>query len=91
MNTKFILGEEKYVSFEVIPTRNEEFEIIQARWKLLKEGEVESEGESRIDGHMVSSLVCPKYPYRSYSLVVTYLIGNETLSALITIEVVNPR
>jgi hypothetical protein len=88
----FLLGEERYVSFEVIPTKSDDdFRILQADWELILKGEVESSGSCRIEGHTISSLVCPKTKHKSYDLVVTYLIGNETLKALTQIEVVSPK
>lgn len=87
----FILGEERYVSFEVLSLKGEEFTILKGTWELFLNGEVESSGEARIDGHLVSALVRPKTKYNAYSLVFTYLIGSETLKTLVRLEVIDPK
>lgn len=88
----FILGEERYVSFDVVATRSdEEFTILKASWELLLNGELESSGDCRIDNHTVSALICPQKKYNSYDLLFTYLVGNETLKAIIQVEVMDTK
>lgn len=87
----FILGEERYVSFEVVPTKSgEEFQILKASWELFIKGEPEAAGDCRIDGHTIAALVCPKTKYNSYELLFTYLIGEETLKTIVKLEVIDP-
>lgn len=59
MNINFILGEDKYLKFLVKSTKNEEFEISRATYKLYKDRELEV--VSKLLGHANITITYNKY------------------------------
>lgn len=88
---RFILGEKKYISFEVKSREGKKDFIVRAcEYELYKNGEIESYGEGEIDGHTISVLIEPKTAYKSYNLIVTYSIASQILKEAVPIEVIEP-
>lgn len=87
----FILGEKRYISYEVFTRSGDKnFTIRNCRYQLIKNGEIESSGEGEIDGHTIHVLVEPLTAYKSYNLVITYEIADQVLKEMLQIEVINP-
>ena len=80
MNINFILGEDKYLKFLVKSTKNEEFEISRATYKLYKDRELETEG--------ITVKLNPLSKSMRYCLEITYYIADEILKKRVQIEVV---
>lgn len=88
---RFILGERRYISWEVKARDSKaEFIIRDCTWTLYKHGEIESQGTGEIDGHTIHVLIEPKEALRYYNLVVTYTIANQELKTALQIEVIKP-
>ena len=88
MNINFILGEDKYLKFLVKSTKNEEFEISRATYKLYKDRELETEGNCTINEHSITVKMNPLRKSMRYCLEITYYIADEILKKRVQIEVV---
>ena len=84
----FILGEDKYLKFLVKSTKNEEFEISRATYKLYKDRELETEGNCTINEHCITVKLNPLSKSMRYCLEITYYIADEILKKRVQIEVV---
>lgn len=84
----FLLGETKEVRIEVVSTRNDSFTIQSATFTLTRVGSVqpEAQGAATIDNADIYTLITPRSTGRYY-LYFTYQIANETLKALVDLEV----
>lgn len=73
-------GETRHVRLEVFSKKQEEFEIKNASYELLRKGskQVESCGEVSITEHILDAVVCPKFA-GYYTLKIVYIIGDEKL------------
>jgi len=87
MELRYLLGEDKYVRFEVTSTRGDDFSIDSALYALSKDGEVESSGPCTISGHEISVKLKPLFRSCLYTLEVTYCIADETLKKRVELEV----
>ena len=74
---EFLLGEEKYIDFQVLSTIAQTIEITSATFILSKSGATDVTGDCVIDGDKISVLLEP-IATGTYVLEVTYLIGDET-------------
>lgn len=85
---KFLLGESKEVRIQVVSTRGDTFTIQSATWSLvrLSTSQAESTGTATIDGDEIYQVVTPQTT-GFYKLYYTYQIANETLKAVIDMEV----
>lgn len=88
VNINFILGEDKYLKFLVKSTKNEEFEILRATYKLYKDRELETEGNCTINEHCITVKLNPLSKSMRYCLEITYYIADEILKKRVQIEVV---
>lgn len=84
---KYILGEDKYLKFEVKSVKNDSFIIDSAKYDLIDDGTVEVSGDCVIDGHYIKVKLNPKKETILYSLMITYIIADETLKYKVRIEV----
>jgi hypothetical protein len=87
MNNKieFDVGEEKHVRLMIHSTRDDAFEIDDAKWELLKAGTVVASGECTINDHEIDMLIAPEARCR-HQLVITYKIADETLIEQIEVQ-----
>jgi uncharacterized protein YfaP (DUF2135 family) len=85
---KFLLGETKEIRIQVISTRGDTFTIQSANWELhrLSNSSIESSGTATIDGAEIYQVATPQAT-GFYKFYFTYLIANETLKAVVDVEV----
>lgn len=85
---KFLLGESKEIRIQVVSTCGDTFTILSATWELrrVSNGLVESSGTATIDGSYIYQVVTPQNT-GFYRLYFTYAIANETLKAVVDLEV----
>ena len=77
MGIDFILGERKYIQFEINSSINQRVVITSATWKLLKGDDVIDDGECEItDGNTLDVLLYP-VERGSFTLVIEYAIPPE--------------
>ena len=83
---EFLLGEEKYIDFQVLSTIAQTIEITSATFILSKSGATDVTGDCVIDGDKISVLLEP-IATGTYVLEVTYLIGLETRKIKVNVVV----
>jgi hypothetical protein len=83
----FILGEEKYVEFQVRSTKTQTVIITSATYQLSKSGAETMTGNCEIDGDIISILLEP-VEKGMHLLEVTYVIAEETRKVRINLLVV---
>jgi hypothetical protein len=86
VNTEFILGEEKWLDFNITSRTSEPFVITASTWQLKDGAEVIDSGSCTIDGSTVSVLLAPEERGR-FVLEVSYVIPPETRKARVLINV----
>lgn len=84
---KFILGEDKHVKLLIRSPNDEPFTILSASYKLIRYGEIETDGECEIDGHYLDVKISPQSK-ACYVLEITYVVGDSTRKARIEVEVI---
>ena len=84
----FDLGEEKYIEWEILPTRPHDVVVVtDASWALIhRDGSEESQGVCDINDRVVSALIKPEARGR-YILRATMIIPPETLIEEVVINV----
>lgn len=83
----FDIGERRHVMLLVHSCKDEDFEILDASYRLLKSsGELEDEGACVINEHVIDLVIQPETS-GSYRLQVTYHIADETLIENIIVKV----
>jgi len=87
MDVDFILGEDKYVKFLVHSAKNDEFTIHKASFELYLDSSLEQNGNCTIDGHYINLKLNPQCASNLYTLVITYIIADETLKYKVRIGV----
>jgi hypothetical protein len=86
VNVEFILGEQKYVDFNIKSRTDESFVIISASYQFKNGSEVLDSGPCEIDGSIVSVLLAPQSRGR-FVLEIAYTIPPETRKAKVFINV----
>ena len=84
---KYILGEDKYLKFEVKSVKGDSFAIDSAKYDLIDDGVVEASGDCVIDEHFIKVKLKPQKATTLYTLIITYVIAEETLKHKVRIEV----
>ena len=84
---KFILGEDKHVKLLIRSPNDEPFTILSASYKLIRYGEIETDGECEIDGHYLDVKISPQNK-ACYVIGITYVLVNSTRKARIEVEVI---
>lgn len=84
---EFILGEEKYVEFQVCSTIAQTIVITSATFVLSKAGETDVTGSCAIDGGKISTLIEPAEK-GTYLLEITYIIVDEKRKVRVILLVV---
>lgn len=87
----FILGENKHVRFAVYSRKEEAFSVSSAAWELYHDGQLEAEGECKIEqldsGLHLDIMMEPQKRSRKYTLIITYRVGDETKKHVECMEV----
>lgn len=84
---EFILGEEKYIDFQVRSSIAQTVVITSATYELSKPGSTAITGICEIDGDKISTLLEP--PEKgTYLFEVTYIIAEETRKVRLNLLVV---
>ncbi len=83
----FVLGEKKYIWFEVKSTVNQIFTITEAAWELKRVDEVVASGICEIDGTNTVRLLLEPPSYGAYTLYVSYTVPPEVKKAQVNIIV----
>jgi hypothetical protein len=84
---EFILGEEKYVEFQVRSAITQTVVISSARYTLSKDGSGDITGVCVINGNKISVLLEPP-GIGVYLLEITYIIAEETRKVRVSLSVV---
>lgn len=82
----FIQGEKKEVRIEVTSTSGDPFVIRNAKYELVRSGEIVASGEALVEEHEVYALIEPSGK-GIYRLLFTYEIAAERLKTPISITV----
>ena len=84
----FILGEEKYVDFKVVPEdKNASVSVASASWRLFDaSGGITDLGECEISGSVISALLNPQSK-GNFTLEITAAIPPETRKSEVRIVV----
>lgn len=89
---RFILGEDRHVKYLVHSVKQEYFMIKEAAFRLIYDGEVETEGICEVireeDGYSVDAKIQPKNRGRLYMLEITLHIADEVIKNREQMEVV---
>lgn len=84
---EFILGEEKYIDFQVLSTISQTFEISTATYILSKIGAMDVTGDCIIAEDKISVLLKP-IAKGEYTLEITYTIVDEKRKIRISVLVI---
>lgn len=89
---RFILGEDRHVKYLVHSVKQEYFTIKEAAFRLIYDGEVETEGTCEVvreeDGYSVDAKIQPLNRSRLYVLEITLRIADEVIKNREQMEVV---
>lgn len=86
MNIEFILGEQKYLDFNITSRTNEQFVISASTYQLKDGAEVLDNGNCDINGATLTVLLAPNKRGR-FILEVSYTIPPETRKARVFVNV----
>lgn len=88
MNMRMNIGEIRHVKIEVFSIKNQEFNIDNAYYELIRRdtGKAESQGTCGIEHHNIDVVIQPVFP-GFYDLKLVYSIANEKLIENIEIHV----
>ena len=84
---RFVLGEKKYIWFEVRSAINQLFNITEATWELKRVNEVVASGICEIDETNTVRLLLEPPSYGVYTLYVSYAVPPEVKKAQVNIIV----
>lgn len=87
MIERFILGENKRIKIKIVATDRKPFTITTASYELyFNEYTLEESGVCDVEQNLITTKINPK-KNGVYTLIVTYVIGDETLKESLQIEV----
>ena len=82
----FIVGEKKYVQFEIISTKNEKVVITEATYTIAHDGELFTSGSCEVEENIMQFLA-EMNEYGVYDVEVTYKVAPEVRKARCRINV----
>lgn len=76
MRVDFYAGERRHVEVLIHTTDGSPFTIRNAKWTLEYSGEIESNGECEINGHIIDALISPQ-KRTTYILRMKFEVADE--------------